>query len=70
MEENIDIRMANYLAIIGNTEMRKNFEPSVIHALEKSVAIYAATTSKVYLEEYKRKQDAQAKVEEISKMFK
>ena len=70
MNDNIDIRMSNYLAILGNPKISMNFEPEVIHAMEKAVAIYAATTSKEYLEEYKRQQEARAKIEEVKNLFK
>ncbi len=66
MNENIDIIMSNYLAILGNPELRKNFDPSVIHAMESVIAIYTAKTSKAYLEEYK----ASSRLEEVGKAFK
>ena len=69
MNENIDVRMSNYLAILGNPEMSRNFEPAVIHAMEKAVAIYTATTSKAYIEEYMSHKKAQEKVEEVSRLF-
>ena len=61
--------MSNYLAILGNPEMRRNFEPAVIAAMEKAVAIYTATTSKAYIEEYMRQKKSQEKEEEVSSLL-
>ena len=66
---NIDVRMSNYLAILGSAEMRKNFDPDVVRLMEQSVAIYAATTSKEYIDDFKKKQQAEEKREEVVRAF-
>ena len=66
MNENIDVRMSNYLTILGNQELRKNFDSEVIRAMETAVAIYTAKTARDYIDNYKNNQ----KIEETNKLFK
>ena len=69
MNENIDVRMSNYLAILSNQELCKNFDPSVVRNMESAVAIYAATTSKKYVENYNNEQRTMETEEKVNSMF-
>lgn len=67
--ENIDIRMSNYLNILAHQELRNALVPEVISLMEQAVSIYATTTSKEYVDEFKRKQASNI-TEETMGMFK
>ena len=50
MNENIDIRMGNYLAILSNPQMSANFDPETISVIQRAVSIYVSKTAKAYVE--------------------
>ena len=58
MNENIDVRMSNYLTILSNPELKKEFGMETVMAMEKALVIYTSTTAIKYVEEYEaRKQN-------------
>ena len=67
--ENIDVRMSNFLTILGNQNLSKNFDPVVVRNMERAVAIYAATTSQKYVEDYAKQQKATETKEQVNSMF-
>ena len=69
MEENIDVRISNYLTILGNGELRKNIDPAVVRNMEDAVAYYAAVTSKKIAEEYRKQQQAEESREKANSLF-
>ncbi len=69
MNENIDVRISNYLTILADRDLCKNFDPAVVRNIETAVAIYAATTSKKYVDDYRRSQAEQTKVDEVNRML-
>ena len=70
MNGNTDVMIANYLTILGNPELSKKMDTSVLLAMQQAVAIYTAKTSKDYVDEYKREQEAKQRTEEVTKLFK
>ena len=70
MNENIDARIANYIAILQNKELANLLGKDVYYKIQEAIGIYVATTSKEMIDEYKRKQEAQARVDEVSRLFK
>ncbi len=54
MNENIDIRIQNYLTILTNPELRKIVDKEAFFAMQKAVAIYSSSTAANYIEEYKK----------------
>ncbi len=66
MSENIDVRMSNYLAIVSNPELRKQFDMQTIMAMEKALVIYTSTTAIKYIEEYESKKAS----EEVKNAYK
>ncbi len=69
MNENIDVRMSNYLTILSNPEVSKMFEPEVVRNMQYAVAIYAEATSKEYVNNYKAQKASAEKVEEVNSLF-
>ena len=67
--ENIDVRMSNYLAILSNQELCRNFDPSVVRNIKRAVAIYAATTAQKYVENYDNEQQAMETEERVNSLF-
>ena len=67
--ENIDVRMSNFLAILSNQELCRKFDPSVVRNMESAVAIYAATTSKKYVENFNKERRAMETEEKVNSMF-
>ena len=57
MNENLDIRMQNYLTILSNPELKKEFDLQTVMAMEKAVVIYTSTTATKYVDEYQKQQD-------------
>ena len=55
MNENLDVRMSNYLAILSNPNIQKNFDSNTILAMQEALAIYTATTAVKYVQDYKEK---------------
>ncbi len=56
MQENLDVRMNNYLTILGNPSLSRNFDPNVLRTMEQAVAIYVSKTSKEYVAAYENKE--------------
>ena len=50
MNENLDVRMSNYLKILSDPELIRNFPADVIRRLEQAVVIYANQTSKKFID--------------------
>ena len=59
MSENIDLRMQNYLTILSNPELKKEFDVETIMAMKKALVIYTSKTAVKYVEEYKKQQEAE-----------
>ena len=70
MNENIDVRISNYLTILGNQELRNKIDSNIVRAMESAVAIYTATTTRRYLDEYRSHQEESERREQITGMFK
>jgi len=54
MNENIDIRMSNYLTILSNPMLKQQFDGKVIYAMEQALVIYTATTANKYVDDYRQ----------------
>ena len=67
--ENIDVRMANYIAILSNPEMVKNFDQSVIRYMETALNTYVSTTAIDYVNNYKQEMTARQAKEDTEKLF-
>ena len=59
MNENIDVRMSNYLNILSNPELKRNFDNQAILAMQEAVAIYVATTASKYVQDYRKQQESE-----------
>ena len=59
MQENIDVRMSNYMAILSNNEVRANLNLTgeQIFAMENALKIYFSSTALKYIEDYNREQE-------------
>ena len=66
MNENIDVRMSNYLTILSNPELKKEFGMETVMAMEKALVIYTSTTAIKYVEEYESKRQKEESKEENS----
>ena len=66
MNENIDIRMSNYITILSNPEMRKKFTDEAIRAMEESVVIYGSTTAVKYVNNYHSEREKNKREEELA----
>ena len=52
MNENIDVRMSNFLKIVSDPEIRKQFDWQTVMQMEKALVIYASTTAEKYVQDY------------------
>lgn len=71
MGENIDVRMENYMKLLTNAEFCKflQLDEETMMAMKQSVAIYAATTSKKFVDDYNKAMKQQETQEEVRKLF-
>ena len=65
MNENIDVRMSNYITILSNPELKKEFDLQTVMAMEKALVIYTSTTAAKYVDDYQKQQDT----EQVKKSF-
>lgn len=66
MNENIDVRMSNYLTILSNPELKKEFGMETVMAMEKALVIYTSTTAIKYVEEYEASKQKENDQKEFS----
>ena len=66
MNENIDVRMSNYLTILSNPALKKEFGMETVMAMEKALVIYTSTTAIKYVEEYEARKQKENDQKEFS----
>ena len=69
MQENIDVRMANYLTILSNKDLASKFYGNDVRAMEDALALYVKLTARSYVESVRQSQERQQTKEEIKKAF-
>ena len=70
--ENIDIRMSNYITILSNPNAfpPTMFDKDTLIGMKRAVAVYLATTSKKYLEDFTKQQRQADTLEQTMRAFK
>lgn len=60
MNENIDVRMSNYITLLSHPELTisAKFNSKTILAMEKALMIYASTTANKYVDNYQKEQES------------
>ena len=53
MNENIDVRVSNYLNILSNPSLKNELDSQTVDLLNEAVKIYALTTAKNYVETFR-----------------
>lgn len=66
---NIDVRMSNYLAILSNQGLRGKINSSVAQDMETALAIYAATTSRKFIDDFNRQKSVMESEKNVSSML-
>ncbi len=62
MNENIDVRISNYLKILSNPELVGLLDNEIIQVMKEAVAIYVATTAPKYIQDYRKQQKIEGNI--------